>query len=107
VRRRTFVTLTGTSLFGAVLASAASPAPGDSIGAFAALLAGYAPDSPATAPEPPDLPALNAAVARAKNDYQACRYSDVPDLQSLLPRVQTACAVLTGDARLPCAQAVR
>jgi len=101
VQRRAFVTLTGASLFGAVLASAAPPAPSDGIEAFAALLTGVAPDAVTPASNALDLKALSAAVARARHDYQGCRYSDViDDMRWLLPRVQTACAVLTGDARL-------
>ena len=101
VQRRAFVILTGASLFGAILATGAPPAPSDSIEAFAALLTGFAPDTAAPALHSLDLKALSAAVARAKHDYQECRYSDViEDMHWLLPRVQTACAVLTGDARL-------
>lgn len=101
VKRRAFVTLTGASLFGAVLASAAPPAPSDSIEAFAALLTGFDPEAVTPSLQSLDLKALSAAVARAKHDYQACQYSDViDDMQWLLTRVQTACAVLTGDARL-------
>ena len=45
VRRRTFVSLTGASLFGAVLASTGPGGPGDAVEAFAAVLAGYSPDA--------------------------------------------------------------
>ncbi len=66
------------------------------------MLAAYSSDTtgqPGAAP--PDLIALAAAVARAKRDYQACRYSDVTrDLPALLTRLQTACAVLGGQDRL-------
>jgi transcriptional regulator with XRE-family HTH domain len=102
VRRRTFVGLTGASLFGAVLASAVPGDPADNIESFAALLAGNTPNSQPTGPvAPPDLPELAAAVAKAKRDYQACQYADVASgLPALLTRAQSACAVLTGDARL-------
>ena len=99
VRRRTFVSLTGASLFGAVLASAGPGGPGDAVEAFAAVLAGYSPGDAADRLDAlPDLEALSAAVASAKRDYQACRYSRVINgLPGLLARVQAACAVLTGE----------
>ena len=101
VRRRTFVGLTGAALFGAVLANPIHSSPPDAIESFAAVLASYAPDTAGSAlDEPPDLPALATAVARAKRDYQACRYSDVTStLPALLGRLQAACAVLDGEAR--------
>ena len=101
VRRRTFVGLTGAALFGAVLADPIRSGPPDAIESFAAVLASYTPGPAGSAlDEPPDLPALAAAVARAKRDYQACRYSDVTaDLPALLGRLQAACAVLDGEAR--------
>lgn len=99
VRRRTFVSLTGASLFGAVLASSGPGGPADAVEAFAAVLAGYTPDAVGESPDaPPDLAALSAAVARAKRDYQACRYAEVINgLPGLLTRVHAACAVLAGD----------
>ena len=99
VRRRTFVSLTGASLFGAVLASTGPSGPGDAVEAFAVVLAGYSPDDAADRLDAlPDLEALSAAVASAKREYQACSYSHVIDgLPGLLARVQTACAVLTGE----------
>ena len=102
VRRRTFVGLTGASLFGAIMADTARRAPADSIESFAAVLATYASDTASPALDaPPDLPSLAAAVARAKRDYQACRYSGVTkDLPALLSRLQAACAVLDGQAML-------
>jgi hypothetical protein len=46
------------------------------------------------------MSALAAGVARAKRDYQACRYSDVTrDLPELLTRLQAACAILDDPAR--------
>ncbi|MGH3222584.1 MAG: XRE family transcriptional regulator [Streptosporangiaceae bacterium] len=101
VRRRTFVSLTGAALFGAVLADPIRSGHADAIESFAAALASYAPDAAgSTLDEPPDLPSLAAAVARAKRDYQACRYSDVTEhLPALLGRLQVAYAVLDGEAR--------
>ncbi len=101
VRRRTFVGLTGAALFGAVLADPIRSGPADAIESFAAVLAAYAPpDAGPLLDGPPDLPALAAAVARAKRDYQACRYSEVANtLPELLGRLQAACAVLDGEQR--------
>ncbi len=105
VRRRTFVGLTGASLFGAILADTARSGPADAIESFAAVLAAYSSDTADTADaalgSPPDLPALAATVAQAKRDYQACRYSAVTkDLPALLTRLQAACAVLDDQWRL-------
>jgi len=100
VRRRTFVGLTGASLFGAVLASAAPDASVGGVERLAAVLAGYSsPDATAEGLNAqPELPALSAAVAKAKSDYQACQYTDVINvLPRLLMRVQAACAALTGE----------
>lgn len=101
VQRRTFVGLTGAALFGAILGDKrASPA--EAIESFAAVLATYGSEPAGAALDAPtDLPSLAAAVARAKRDYQGCRYSEVArDLPALLSRLQAACAVLTGQARL-------
>ena len=99
MRRRTFVGLTGASLFGAILADAPRPASG--IESIAAVLASYSPDTAAAEITTPDMPALTASVARAKRDYQACRYSDVTrDLPGLITRVQAACAVPDEPIRL-------
>ncbi|HUY48152.1 MAG TPA: helix-turn-helix domain-containing protein [Streptosporangiaceae bacterium] len=100
VQRRAFVGLTGASLFGAILADN-TRGPADSIEPFAVVLAAYSPDSAGAAIDaPPDMAALAAAVARAKRDYQACRYADVTrDLPPLLTRLQAACAVLDAPAR--------
>jgi len=98
VRRRTFVGLTGVSLFGAVMAGAGPSGAGDAVEAFAAVLAGYSPEAAADHLDAaPDLEALTAAVAGAKRDYQGCRYSQLVNrLPSLLTRAQTACIDLTG-----------
>jgi hypothetical protein len=102
VQRRTFVGLTGASLFGAILADSPHGGPPDAIESFAAVLAAYAPGiglPPLDAP--PDLAVLADAVAQAKRDYQACRYSEVTrELPELLARLQAACAVLEDPARL-------
>jgi hypothetical protein len=102
VRRRTFVGLTGASLFGAILADTTTGGVPDGIEAFAAVLAAYPLDSPGAAIDlPPDMPALSAGVVRVKQGYQDCRYSDVTrDLPVLLTRLQAACAVLDGQALL-------
>lgn len=99
VRRRTFVSLTGASLFGAVLASTGPGGPADAVEAFAAVLAGYSTDAAGEGPSaPPGLATLSAAVAHAKQDYQACQYTEVINsLPGLLTHVQAACAVLAGD----------
>ncbi|HEY1914619.1 MAG TPA: helix-turn-helix domain-containing protein [Streptosporangiaceae bacterium] len=101
VRRRTFVGLTGASLFGALLADPARPGPADAIESLTAILATYSPAPDTDIRRLPDLTILAAAVARTKQGYQACRYSEVmSELPSLLTHLQTACAVLDGDARL-------
>ena len=89
MQRRTFVSLSGASLFGAVMASAGPGGAGDAVEAFAAVLAGYSPDAAADRLDAlPDLEALSAAVASAKRDYQARRYSYVINgLPGLLARV--------------------
>ena len=59
VRRRTFVGLTGTSLFGAILADTARGRPADAIESFAAVLASYASDTAGPALDaPPTNPEL-------------------------------------------------
>lgn len=96
VRRRTFVGLTGASLFGAVVASAAPSGQLSAVEAFAAVLAD--PHSACSEEAPADLNALNTSVATAKRSYQSCRYTEViKTLPMLLSQVQTACSALTGD----------
>ena len=47
---------------------------------------------------PPDLVALRQAVARAKADYQGCRYAETAaQLPALLARLETATSSLSGD----------
>ncbi|WP_240777877.1 helix-turn-helix domain-containing protein [Nonomuraea basaltis] len=98
VRRREFVGLTGAALFNAVLRPSESVTDaGRSIESLASVLVDYSPPTDS----PVDLTSLAAAVATAKQDYQACRYSQVINgLPALLRTLRTACTVLDGDARL-------
>jgi tetratricopeptide (TPR) repeat protein len=102
VRRRTFHRLAGASLFSAMLADLPSGSrPLEGVEAFAAALAGY-PDL-ASDPDPSALgiDRLSAAVAAAKRNYQACRYSTViGTLPTLLAELRAAGEVHEGDARL-------
>ncbi|GIF42774.1 helix-turn-helix protein [Actinoplanes xinjiangensis] len=94
VRRREFVGLTGSGLFGAILATAGTaptPMAGSALNDLATVLT----EPPAAPAGPADLTRLSAAVVAAKRDYQACRYGDVltmlpPLLRSL--RAATASA---------------
>jgi hypothetical protein len=102
VRRRTFVGLAGASLITAVLAEAASVgAPGETE-PFAAILSGNAVG--AGLPEPgslADVGTLAAEVDNARREYQGCRYSELTrHLPSLLARLDSACAMLAGDAQV-------
>jgi transcriptional regulator with XRE-family HTH domain len=100
VRRRTFVGLTGASLIGAILADNPGGATDDRESLASALATSWTPAEPAVKDQPPDMPALADAVAHAKRDYQACRYSKVTkDLPALLAQLRAACAVLDGQAR--------
>jgi hypothetical protein len=101
VRRRTFVGLTGASLASAILADTPSGGWADAIDSFATVLVSRVPDTAIPAMDyPPDVPSLAAAVARAKRDYQACRYSTVAkSLPALISRSQAMCATLDGQAR--------
>ncbi|MEW9554545.1 XRE family transcriptional regulator [Nonomuraea sp. NPDC050783] len=98
VRRREFVGLTGAALFNAVLGPSESVTdPAGSVERLAAILV----DHSAPADGPVDLKALTTAVATAKQDYQACRYSQVTaTLPELLRTLRTACTTLDGDALL-------
>ncbi len=102
MRRRTFVGLTGASLASAILADTTSGGWTDAIEYFATVLVSRAPAGSASAlGDPPDVPSLAAAVARAKRDYQACRYTTVAkSLPALISRSQAACATFDGQARL-------
>jgi transcriptional regulator with XRE-family HTH domain len=70
VRRRTFVGLTGASLFGALLAEPTRPGPADAIESLTTILAAYSPTLDADLGRLPDLTTLSAAVTRAKQGYQ-------------------------------------
>jgi hypothetical protein len=97
VRRRTFVELTGISLAGAMLPGAAASS-ATSIEPLVLMLTGTAPEPPAA---PPDLTGLATSVARARKDYQACRYAELINrLPRLLSQLDTACRCLTGDDKL-------
>jgi transcriptional regulator with XRE-family HTH domain len=98
VRRRTFVELTGISLAGAMLPGAAIASPAASIEPLVLMLTGTGPEPPAA---PPDLTGLALSAARARKDYQACRYAElVSRLPRLLSQLDTGCRCLTGDDRL-------
>jgi len=101
VRRRTFVGLTGSALATALLADTASGGWADAIESFATVLVSRVPDTAAAGlGDPPDVPSLAAAVARAKRDYQACRYSAAAkSLPVLISWSQAACATFDGQAR--------
>lgn len=98
VRRRTFVELTGISIAGAMLTSAAGTSPTISIEPLVLMLTGADPESSVIHPDPTDL-ALS--VARARKGYQACRYAElVSRLPGLLSQLDSACRYLSGDDRL-------
>lgn len=55
--------------------------------------------------EPPGIAALILSVTRARQHYQACRYSDlITRLPSLLAHLDAACAALDGDDTLRAAE---
>jgi transcriptional regulator with XRE-family HTH domain len=101
VRRRTFVGLTGATLFSAMLAGT-SRGPRIDAEPFAPILAGHLADTtPGTLDTPPDLAALAAAVNQARSHYQACHYTQlIKHLPALLARLHDACLTLDGDERL-------
>lgn len=98
LRRREFVGLSGAALFSAVLSQPETAQGADSdLERIAAVLVDYS--TPADGPI--DLASLASAVAAAKRDYQACRYTEVTaKLPILLRRLRAACACLHGDERL-------
>ena len=97
MQRRTFVTLTGASLFGAVLSGPGRSGSSAAVEAFAGTLAAYVPEVSSNTAAP-DLAALRRAVAAAKRDYQACRYNDVIGyMPRLLTGVRAAQGQLSGD----------
>jgi transcriptional regulator with XRE-family HTH domain len=99
VLRRTFVSLTGASLFGAVLAGTERSGSAAGIEAFAAALAGYAPGADAARyATASDLGTLSRTVKAAKLRYQACQYAEVIEhMPPLLSGLRVACSGLTGD----------
>jgi hypothetical protein len=98
VRRRTFVGLTGASLASAILADTGLGGWADAVERVAAVLVSGVPDTADPAADDPDVPSMAAAVARAKRDYQACRYTIVAkSLPVLISRSQAACATLDGQ----------
>ena len=62
------------------------------------MLTGIVLEPPAA---PPDLTVLALSIARARKDFQACRYAELLSrLPRLLSQLDTACHRLTGDDRL-------
>jgi transcriptional regulator with XRE-family HTH domain len=102
VRRRTFVGLTGASLFSAMLAGTPRNSPVIDAEPFAPVLAGHAADvSPGPMESAPDITALAAAVNRARSQYQACHYTElIKHLPDLLAKLHDACQALAGEDRL-------
>ena len=102
VRRRTFVGLTGASLFSAMLAGTSRDGPIVDAEPLAPVLAGHiAEATPGLADTPSDIAALAAAVDRARSQYQACHYTElIKYLPSLLASLHEACLALDGEARL-------
>jgi transcriptional regulator with XRE-family HTH domain len=102
VRRRTFVGLTGASLFSAMLAGTSRSGPLIDAEPFAPVLAGHITDAtPGAMDAAPDLAALTAAVDRARSQYQACHYTElIKYLPGLLARLHEACLALDGEDRL-------
>lgn len=99
VGRREFVGLTGAALFSAVVGAQSDKPP--TISRHIETLATVLVDYSAPMNEPVDLEALAAAVVAAKQNYQACRYTQVTaTLPGLLRNLRAACAQLTGDAQL-------
>ncbi len=101
VRRRSFMGLTGASLFSAMVTGIAPGGSADAE-ALAPVLTSH-PEDPAAAPADtaPDLIALAATVNRARREYQACRYSGLLTyLPDLLARLNTVARALDGDERL-------
>jgi hypothetical protein len=98
VRRRTFVELAGISMVGAMLPATAGTSPPIDIEPLVLMLTGATAESSVA---PPDLPGLGLRVARARNDYQACRYAElVSRLPRLLGQLDNACRCLGGDDKL-------
>jgi hypothetical protein len=99
LRRRTFVGLTGASLFGAAIGSVPRPRPPIDVAPLASALAGGA--AAESSGLPPDIAALTTAVNTARRDYQDCRYKTlIGYLPRLLGRLAAAFGQLDGDDRL-------
>ena len=79
VRRRTFVGLTGATMFSAMLAGPhrRRHAHGRRATRARARRAHRRRNTPASSTAPPDLAALTAAVNRARSQYQACHYTEL------------------------------
>jgi hypothetical protein len=94
VQRRTFIGLTGASVFGSMLARV----PSAGVGALASALTDL---GTVTQQEPPDDGGtLAAAVDAARSQYQACQYAQLTEsLPGLIRRLNVSCATLEGDAR--------
>jgi hypothetical protein len=98
VRRRTFVELTGLSVVGAMVPATAGTRPPIDIEPLVLMLTGATAESSVA---PPDLTGLGLSGARARNDYQACRYAElVSRLPRLLGQLDNACRCLGGDDKL-------
>ena len=95
VRRRIFVELAGISVVSAVLPTPGGTTPPIDLEPLVLMLTGAMPVSSAG---PPDLTGLGVSVARARKDYQACRYAElVGRLPRLLGQLEAACRCLDGD----------
>jgi hypothetical protein len=82
-------------MFSAMLTGTTTPAGADPL---APVLTGHTPEPLEAAP---DLAALTAAVDRARQEYQDCRYADLLKyLPGLLARLHAASLALDGDDRL-------
>ncbi|MUN41250.1 XRE family transcriptional regulator [Actinomadura sp. NEAU-AAG5] len=102
MHRRTFGKVAGASLFSTILGDLPSDgAPLEGVEAFAAALAGYPGIGDSASPATLSMARLDAAVAAAKRNYQATKYSAVTrSLPALLADLRLACATYEGDARL-------
>jgi transcriptional regulator with XRE-family HTH domain len=102
VRRRTFVGLTGASLFSAMLAGTSRDGPIVDAEPLAPVLAGHMAEATrGQADTAPDIAALAVAADRARSQYQACHYAElVKHLPSLLARLHDARLALDGEDRL-------
>jgi hypothetical protein len=96
VRRREFVGLAGAAMFSAMLTGTGGPL--TVADPLAPVLTGHTPEPLDAAP---NLTALTAAVDRARQEYQECRYAElIKYLPGLLARLHAASLALDGDDRL-------